>query len=83
MTGRAARSAPTFDGSVILRWAAWAAAVVGGLGLGCGTVIGLYANPRTAWFAALELGIPASILGLLAGGLVGTIVAARRMGIER
>lgn len=53
------------------------AAVVGGSVLGvlgaiAGLVIGLVTHPPTAWFAVLELGVPATFLGCVAGLLVGS-----------
>ena len=64
-----------------LRWglnAAAAAALLGGL---VGLVVGLAANPATAWFAVFELGVPSAILGGLLGfsfGAIRTFAAQRR-----
>lgn len=43
-----------------------------------GLVIGLLAHPATAWFATLEIGIPATLLGVLTGTLTGLIVTFSR-----
>jgi hypothetical protein len=53
-------------------------AVSGGIILGLvgtlvGLVIGLVAYPPTAWAAAIELGFPATVLGLIGGFVVGLI----------
>lgn len=47
------------------------AGVGGVLGGVAGLVIGLIVHPPTAWFAILELGIPAAV----AGGVVGLLAA--------
>jgi hypothetical protein len=47
-------------------------AAVGSVG---GLVVGLMANPGTAWFAIFELGIPATIVGTLLGLVVGAGLA--------
>ena len=50
--------------------------VLGGL---CGLVLGLIAYPPTAWFAVLEVGVPAAFVGGLGGLVVGGLVwLARR-----
>ncbi|MDQ0094517.1 hypothetical protein [Paeniglutamicibacter psychrophenolicus] len=36
-----------------------------------GLLVGLSVYPPTAWFAVLEIGIPAALLGFVAGLLVG------------
>jgi ABC-type uncharacterized transport system permease subunit len=43
-----------------------------------GLIIGLDANPATAWFAVFELGIPAGIAGGLVGCVAALILAAAR-----
>ena len=51
------------------------AGIVGGLvGLG----LGLRAHPATAWFAVLEVGVPAAIVGAALGAVVGLVVVAVR-----
>ena len=50
-----------------------AALVLGGL---LGLVLGLRAYPATAWFAVLEVGVPATIAGALLGTLVGLAAGA-------
>jgi ABC-type uncharacterized transport system permease subunit len=45
-----------------------------------GLIVGLNANPATAWFAVFELGIPAAIAGSLVGCIAAlTVTAARRI----
>jgi hypothetical protein len=57
---------------------------VGGV---AGLVIGLRAYPPTAWFAVLELGIPAgfagAVLGLLAGSVVQLVAVHRARASHR
>lgn len=48
---------------------------VGGI---AGLILGLGANPATAWFAVIEVGVPAGIAGALVGGLAAVIVAVSR-----
>ena len=43
----------------------------GALGGVVGLIVGLFANPGTAWFAVFELGVPAAILGGVVGFLAG------------
>jgi len=52
-----------------------AAAIIGGV---AGLVLGLRANPATAWFAVFELAVPASIVGAFVGFIFGLIAQARR-----
>ncbi len=49
------------------------AALAGLVGGVAGLVIGLLVHPPTAWFAIVELGIPASIVGGLVGLTCGAI----------
>jgi hypothetical protein len=60
------------------------AAVLAGLfgGVG-GLVVGLQANPRTAWFAVFELGIPSAILGGIIGLACGLTVYLIGVGCRR
>jgi membrane associated rhomboid family serine protease len=60
------------------RWAlvlGLALGVVGGL---VGLVLGLVGYPPTAWFAVLEVGVPAALLGAVVGLLVGLAVQLTR-----
>jgi len=56
-------------------------AVVAGVGGGVlGLIIGLCAYPPTAWFAVFELGVPAAVLGGLAGLAAGAIALLAQRG---
>ena len=57
-----------------------AAFLLGGL---AGLVVGLLAYPPTAWFAVVEAGIPAAILGAVGGALTGVIAVAIRRANDR
>jgi len=48
------------------------AGVLGGI---LGLVLGLRAHPPTAWFAVLEVGVPAAIVGALLGALAGLVAS--------
>jgi hypothetical protein len=48
-------------------------AILGGI---VGLIIGLVVYPPTAWFATIEMGVPAAILGGV-GGLVTSLVIKR------
>jgi hypothetical protein len=52
--------------------------VFGITGAIAGLISGLFAYPPTAWFAVLEVGVPAAMLGALTGFLVGWLVQAVR-----
>jgi hypothetical protein len=54
------------------------AIVAGGLGAFSGLIIGLHVHAPTAWFAVLELGVPAAIAGGLLGFVSGAAAAALR-----
>jgi hypothetical protein len=54
--------------------------IFGGVG---GLVVGLQANPRTAWFAIFELGIPSAILGGVIGLVCGLMLCLIRVGSRR
>jgi hypothetical protein len=54
------------------------AILAGGLGAIAGLIIGLHVYAATAWFAVLELGVPAAIAGGLLGCLSGAGAAALR-----
>lgn len=56
----------------------YCAACMGALGGLVGLVIGLISYPPTAWFAVLEIGIPAAIVGALVGALLGSLALALR-----
>jgi hypothetical protein len=76
---RAAGLVPTFRGlPVVGRWASAGAASMGVLGAVVGLVVGLLAYPPTAWFAVIELGLPAGAVGAGLGALGGLAVLAGR-----
>jgi len=57
-----------------------AALICGVLGLLAGFVLGLFVYAPTAWAAAFEVGIPATVVGALIGlGIVGVRAIARRI----
>jgi hypothetical protein len=60
------------------RFAVIGAAVFGIAGGVAGLISGLHAYAPTAWFAVIELGMPAALVGGLAGSLVGFVVQAVR-----
>jgi hypothetical protein len=49
------------------------AVVLGTLGGLVGLVVGLRTNPATAWFAVLEVGVPAGVVGWVLGLPVGLV----------
>jgi ABC-type uncharacterized transport system permease subunit len=56
------------------------AGVLGGL---VGLVLGLRAHPATAWFAVVEVGVPAAVAGAVLGALVGVLTVAVQKTIHR
>ena len=54
------------------------AVLLGAVGGVTGLWIGLLVNPPTAWFAVLEVGVPAGIVGSMLGLVVGVVVHVRR-----
>jgi len=67
------------DVPVPARWMLLGAVGLGVIGGVVGPVLGLDAYPPTAWFAVLEVGIPATILG----GLLGLAAGGAAWGIGR
>ena len=54
------------------------------LGAVVGLILGLIANPPTAWFATIEIGLPAAVAGAGIGLVVGVIVTIRhRIRVQR
>jgi uncharacterized membrane-anchored protein len=65
---------------MLARWASIAAIACGVSGGVAGLVIGLFGYAPTAFFAAVELGLPAVFAGALVGLVAGIIMkTARRM----
>ncbi|GAA1924105.1 hypothetical protein [Nocardioides marmoribigeumensis] len=60
---------------VPLAYALVAATVSGTVGGGVGLVLGLRAYVPTAWFAVLEVGLPAAVLGAVLGLVAGSLAA--------
>jgi hypothetical protein len=60
------------------RFAVIGASVLGIAGGITGLILGLFAYPPTAWAAVAEVGMPAALLGGLAGFAVGFLVQAVR-----
>jgi hypothetical protein len=58
---------------LVSRFAVVGAIVMGAIGGLVGLILGLLAYPATAWFAVLEVGVPAAIAGGLVGSLVGVV----------
>jgi hypothetical protein len=61
------------------RFAVIGAVVLGIAGGVAGLISGLLHYPPTVWFAVAELGVPAALLGGLAGFVVGLLVQAVRV----
>jgi hypothetical protein len=59
---------------------AGALGVAGGL---AGLVLGLRAYPPTAWFAVVEVGVPAAFVGCAIGALAGSAAALWTRGVSR
>jgi hypothetical protein len=58
---------------IVPRFAIVGMVVAGVLGALVGLVLGLRAHPATAWFAVLEVGVPAAVVGAVLGALVGLL----------
>jgi len=59
-----------------LRWSLVSAAVTALVGAAVGLVLGLRAYPPTAWFAVVEVGLPAALVGAVVGLGAGTLATA-------
>ena len=59
----------------LTRFAYVGAISAGTVGAIVGLVVGLVVNPPTAWFAALEVGVPVALAGGVVGLLVGLVAA--------
>ncbi|MGH3495897.1 MAG: hypothetical protein ACRDP1_00320 [Nocardioidaceae bacterium] len=70
---RAVAALPTVPRSVLL-----GAVIAGAGGAVVGLVIGLHAYAPTAWFAIIEVGLPAALCGAFAGLMVGWLLTAWR-----
>jgi hypothetical protein len=63
---------------LVLRWSVRSGLAFGTVGAVVGLLVGLAAYPPTAWFAVLELGIPAFVVGALIGAAAGIAKLAVR-----
>lgn len=64
----------------VSRAAGVGAITLGFAGVVAGLIIGLFVYAPTAWFAALELGIPAAAIGALVGAAVGAVINRKSSG---
>jgi hypothetical protein len=74
-------NAPPGPAPATARWAAIGALSAGIVGGIVGLVLGLLAHPATAWFAIIEVGMPAAVVGAvlgLASGAVADVTRRRR-----
>lgn len=60
---------------MLVRSTVLGALIAGLIGGVVGLVLGLSAHPPTAWFAVIEVGFPAALLGGLCGLAVGAIAS--------
>jgi hypothetical protein len=63
---------------VVVRAGVIGALVMGVAGAVAGLVVGLVSYAATAWFAVLEVGVPAAIVGWVLGLAVGSVIWAAR-----
>lgn len=61
-----------------LRWSVELAAAMFVIGAVVGLIIGLQTYIPTAWFAMIEIGVPAAMLGAILGALGGAVVSLSR-----
>lgn len=71
-------AAGSVDRGVALLWAVWGAVSLGGIGALVGVVIGVAVHPPTAVFAAIEVGLPSSMMGFVVGLGAGVVADASR-----
>ncbi len=58
---------------LVPRFAALGLVAAGVLGGVVGLVLGLRAHPATAWFAVLEVAVPAAVAGAVLGAFAGVV----------
>jgi len=58
----------------VARYAVVGALALGAAGAVAGLVLGLHANPGTAWAGVFEVALPAAVVGAGLGALVGAAV---------
>jgi hypothetical protein len=64
--------------SIVPRWSVKGGFALGTVGAVVGLLLGLAAYPPTAWFAVLEVGIPALVVGAVLGAIAGAATLAVR-----
>ena len=64
------------EGPRAIRWAVTCGCATGIIGAAVGLVIGLFVHWQTAWFATFELGVPAALVGGVAGLALGLAITA-------
>lgn len=69
---------PILPGAMVL-----GAVIAGVCGAIAGGVIGIAAYPPTAWFAVIELGLPAAFVGAVLGLLIGLLLLRRQRPVAR
>jgi hypothetical protein len=74
----AATRAVLSDFPILRRFLLVGAACTGVAGAVVGLILGLRANPATAWFAIFEVGIPALVAGAVLGLAIGLFGLAVR-----
>lgn len=77
-THRQKPSATNSSARMFGRMVGYSAVCLGVIGAVVGLIIGLVGYPPTAWFAALEVGIPSALVGAIIGAVVGSITLATR-----
>lgn len=64
--------------STMSAWTRSGAIAFGVIGALAGLALGLAANPRTAWFAVFEVGVPSALLGAVLGFASGALTTVIR-----
>lgn len=68
---------------IVPRFAIVGSTALGMVGALVGAVAGLVTYPPTAWFAVLEVGVPAGIAGAAVGACIGLTAVIGRKAIRR
>ena len=64
--------------SLVQLWAAKGAIGAGAVGAVAGFIFAWTVNASTAWFGIIEVGVPAFVLGAIAGAASGAVASASR-----